>query len=294
MLLAEGIKQLIFEGFDIINYQTQFRNALMDINAFEGNMGYASIMRTLIEKELIVSLINDAKVNSNHYELIVNSFSNKLSNYSYKRKDVEYVLYSLLYGIGYIDLSVVPTSPLEESVQTFLGIWEFNYKENDSTTLTIKADGTAFNTSGTKYSWEIKEGHIRIYLNGMVSYGGRLINENRIEGYVTSELNHKVWMWNANRIPTQLSEKLLKIGKWKIVNNFKELDDDIVIFEDDGLLTSNNYGKGRWYIEDENLVIKTAKGVITYKFFQKKDCIQGKGWNSFGDKWNNCELIKII
>lgn len=293
MKLPEGIKYLIENlGCDYLSHPG-FCNALNDIQAIEGQIGYVNIIKTLYERNLIEKIIEDIKVNNTPLMLIITSLWNKLSPYSYRRNDVEYVIYSLAYGLGCLDKNFIPGYQQDEYSKKYLGPWIFNYKDNETTKLIIKADGSALNETGTKYRWEINEGSIKIFLKGMVSYGGNLINDDQIQGYAFSELNQRTWIWNAYRILTQLSEKYLKMGEWKIINNINGLDDDIIKFKNEGKLESENYGIGNWYIEDEKLVIRTANGVIVYNFIQDKDSIKGKGWNIYGVKWNNCELIKI-
>lgn len=196
-----------------------------------------------------------------------------------------------LYSLGY---GPKPISDLAQENLRYnpIGHWDFYCLGDTVKQLIISADGTAATNSGTKYRWDFSDDEIKIFIPNTVLYDGWFVDEVSLEGNAYSQINKRSWRWKALKNDVNLNPKNLLSGKWLIINEISDLQDNQISFLDNHKIFSNIYENGEWFLEDQWLIIETAYGYIKYKFRVNKNIIEGTARNQAGISWN-CKLKKI-
>lgn len=294
------IKEIVNSFGANIYKAKEFINILDDYQAFNQYSSCKFIFRQLFAHKLNqiekIQLLKDSNTDE---RTVRNELDNMAYLISYELglslDLVQYIVYSLAYGIGLVHNIQQPTSQDNSTSNTpsVIGLWDFYYKEGECMNLTIKRDGTAIASSGTKYLWKCPSNNeIIIYIDGMVSYVGQVEN-NLITGIAFNELYFREWSWHAELCGDGIIKSNLTSGTWKIINQIDDLADNIIEFVHGGKITSSIYGNGTWNINDDKLTIVTANNFITYVASMERGKITGVAKNKANNKWN-FELIKII
>ena len=148
--------------------------------------------------------------------------------------------------------------------------------------------------SGTKFNWRyISSNKIEIYIQDYVSLIGNIVNETLVGGIAYSDYSGLDWKWTCKRyIPNpepvigHINKSEIINGKWTISNSI-DLADNEITFDEHGNLSSNLYGAGTWYINNDELVINTANNFITYKFQILDNEWSGNARNEMGNEWES-------
>ncbi len=293
MELSEGfIKAIEDQGLSVLTHK-YLANMIADYQAGTELPAYRAIINQLQSCGYISEILDCYNRNESNFIIEkLQFYSESLSEEcSLKISSVKYVLECIIYGLG---LTSKPIAPSFSKISKFnpLGHWEFNFISNKSKLLIIKADGLAITDSGTRYKWEQSDDEIKLFIANTVSYDGWFADEDTIQGNAFSFVYNRSWIWNAKRCDYSLSIKNILKGRWIIVNNQVDLEDNIIKFYENRTLCSELYNKGCWFMEDEILTIETANGYIRYTFCWNKNRIEGVATNKAGIKWN-CELKKL-
>lgn len=298
MELHVAIKETIsMFGCEIIQTE-RFVNILDDYQAFAENTAYKFIIKQLYNhKYSQIQKIKTLKDKNIDERTIRNELDNIAYYISYQLgfsvNMVRYAIDSFAYGIGVIHNIQLPGYNESTISNNVIGLWDFYYKDGECMTLTIRRDGTAIASSGTKYLWKCpSENEIIIYITGMVSYNG-IINKNTIRGVAYNELYFREWEWHAEFRGDGILKSNLTDGKWRILNHTDDLEDNIIEFFSDGKLSSSVYGDGTWFIEGDSITIRTANDFITYIASMNKGKIIGNAKNKACNQWK-FELVKEI
>lgn len=272
MELHIAIKEIVSSFGAHIYYAKEFINILNDYQAFSEYNSCKFIFKQLytyklnqIEKVQLLKDINtDEKTVRNELDNMAYLISRELG---LSLDLVRYSIDSLAYGIGLVHNIQLPISEDCSNSTSVIGLWDFYYKEGECMKLTIKRDGTAIASSGTKYLWKCpSKNEIIIYIDGMVSYSGTIDN-NLINGIAFNELYCREWSWHAELRRDGILKSNLTNGKWKIINQIDDLQDNIIEFLPDGKINSSIYGKGTWNIDNDNLIIEsTLKSLLLLIF----------------------------
>lgn len=176
--------------------------------------------------------------------------------------------------------------------QLFVGVWEFNYwvEFNETTILTIEANGTASTKFGTKYKWEpLNNNGIHIFIEGYVDYIGFLRN-GLITGRAISDYSNNEWTWSASQwkgpIIKPIINEDIENKIWKIINHTDELENFDANFHSGGILKTVVSDKETWHIKDGNLLFTYANGFITYIAKNVDNVITGHAKNKACFEWD--------
>lgn len=208
-----------------------------------------------------------------------------------KISSIKYVLDCIAYSLGLVAEPITPAI-LNRANYNPLGDWQFNFRSEKTQLLIIRADGTAITGNNTKYNWVQSNDEIKIFIPNTVSYEGWFIDEDTIQGNAHSMVFNRSWAWNAKRSEYVLSLNNLIDGRWVIVNNEVDLEDNIITFNKNATLHSELYDEGNWHLEDGVLTIITANAYIRYRYHSNKGRIEGVATNRAGITWK-CELNKL-
>jgi len=152
--------------------------------------------------------------------------------------------------------------------------------------LVILNDGTAYTNEGkTKYSWNLLDPDtINLSLEKNTFYQGKFDSNGNLSGFAHNGILH--WEWEAIRIYNGLDKQSLINGKWIILNNDPDLENNIVTFLPNGALESSLYGKGSWKLSNNELELITANGFIKYTAQYHNKGIVGYAINRIGNRWD--------
>ena len=128
--------------------------------------------------------------------------------------------------------------------EKFIGKWVFDYwiESNDTTLLEIMANGIAITSEGTAYKWEpLSNDGIHIFIEGYVDYIGFLRND-QITGEAISDYTMNKWTWKATPwngpVVNPISKSDVENKRWKVLNSTDEMQDFLVMFGENGSLTT--------------------------------------------------------
>ena len=269
-------------------------NILDDLHVFSDHIAYKSVLKQLFERNYNqeIHLLDEQGLSEQAIRFTLDDISLKASQRLGLSLDlVRYSVDSIAYGIGIIHNIQQPNSEIEPLSNSVIGLWDFFYKEGKCMTLTIKRDGTAIASSGTKYQWKCPSNNsIIIFLEGFVEYCGSIDNS-LIHGVAQNFLDFRKWPWHAKLRGDGITKANLTDGRWTIKNNIDDLEDNNIEFLPNGVLKSSLYDDGTWNIEGDKLIFTTANGFITYSASLERGKLTGDAFNSAGYRWN-FELIK--
>lgn len=293
MELHEGLIKVVEDRGVSVLTDKYLANMIADYQAGAELPAYRTIINKLQSCGYIYEILDCYNRNeSNHILQKLQFFATTLSSESsLKISSVKYILECIAYSLGLVPRPIAPTISNKSRFNP-LGHWNFNYMADQSMLLLINADGIAVSDYNTRYNWELSDDEIKIFIANSVSYDGWFTDEDTIQGNAYSLVFNRSWFWSAKRCDYTLSLKNILKGRWKIVNQQVDLEDNIITFNANQTLTSELYNEGSWFFEDEILTIDTANNYIRYKFRCNKNRIEGTASNKSGIKWN-CELKKI-
>ena len=297
MKLHEAIRLTIEMEDESFIKDERFVNYLADMQAFEGYASNKNIFKQLCQSGYMADIyhmwedqgsLNESQI-WNKFQQMTNAASMK---YGFKHDNVLFCLESVAYALNLLSsISVVLKEESDPITDTSLiGYWDFTYKEGKTMQLSISRDGYARASSGTKYNWSLSGNTVNIYMPDLVSYKGE-VSGDTITGIACSSYNPLGWEWSAKRRDDGLTKSNLTSGEWMIVNDAEDLEDNKVRFLPDNSLESDLYGKGKWSLEGDELVIVTANEFIKYTGSFVKGVISGKGKNRMSNEWG-FKLIK--
>ena len=176
--------------------------------------------------------------------------------------------------------------------EKFIGKWVFDYwiESNDTTLLEIMANGIAITSEGTSYKWEpLSNDGIHIFIEGYVDYIGFLRND-QITGEAISDYSMNKWTWKATPwngpVVTPISKSDVENKRWKVLNSTDEMQDFLVMFGENGSLTTSSFKNENWCITDGKLAFTYANNFINYTEENIDDILKGHAKSKTCIEWD--------
>lgn len=284
--ISEAIRTF---GCEVLT-EKRISNVLSDIGALTDFYWTDTVVYAANKNGLISKLIRKKNSIEKLSSEEVKKYAYILSSHNAIWLDVsEYVVSSIAYSLGLLSKPFVLNDFSKEYKfdNQFCGHWIFRYNKsrNKETDLVILNDGTAYTNEGkTKYTWNLLDPDtINLSLEKNTFYQGKFDSNGNLSGFAHNGILH--WEWEAIRIYKGLDKQSLINGKWTILNDDPDLEDNIVTFMPNGALESSLYGKGSWKLSNNELELITANGFIKYIAQYHHKEIAGYATNRIGNRW---------
>lgn len=279
-------------GYDVLTEKRRVSSILSDLGAFSRFHWVDSVIYAANSNGIIAKFISK----KNNGEKLSNEEIKEIAYVLSSRNAIwldiaEYVLSSIAYSLNLLSKPFILNdfSKTDYPDYQFCGHWLFRYNKlkNKETDLVILNDGTAYaDDRNTKYKWSLlAPDTINLSLAGITFYQGKFNNNgNVLNGYAHNGSLH--WEWEAIKENDGLDKYSLIHGKWVILNDDIDLEDNVITFISNGLLESSLYGKGSWRLLNNELELITANGFIKYIAQYHHKEIAGNAINRIGNRWN--------
>lgn len=290
MKLHEGIKKVVEMRSDSIIMDYQFINILSDFQVFSEFPSGKSIVKKICSSKYISCIV---ELFQNNNCLSQQTIRNEIDRIAYVMSGeydeefdlVRYCFESIAYGLGLLTTINGYYTVDNFKHAAFIGQWNFKYKNEREIRLDVYRNGKALTSSNIEFEWKpVSDNEIELFIPGIISYRGVLC-ESIIRGNAKRVFCDEEWLWQAIKIIPPYSMKYLSYSEWTLTNDNPEIEDFVFQFMPNGLLASNK-NQGRWYIDDNVLLMSTNNGFLSFYACYNKNGFIGKGKNAMGYEWN--------